>query len=126
MTDTLIQKIITHIQSLTNNKPYEYLRRNSDWFSDSFVFEGRKDSYPYIDERYRKYFSNRSLTKFEKDILLKFLINEDFNNNSYDKEIISMWLIKVWGGIKGIKKDSVIELLGNLKNQYSLSSHPIS
>lgn len=112
-----IKEIIEKINSLVNNQPYLYLENKSTWFSDNFVDINDNNRYPYINLSDCDYFHDKNVKKFEKEVALKFLINNDLNNNDVDDLKVALWVIKIWGGIKGIKETSIQKILINLENK---------
>jgi len=117
MTDTDIDTLITKIKTLTNNDAFGYLQLKSTWFSESFVDTIHKDKYPYVTNEFDTFFLDTSISKFDKEIGLKFLVNEGMNNHSYDKTKIATWIIKIWGGIKGIGSNSLQDIVDNLNKK---------
>lgn len=110
-------KLIDYINELCNSNPYDYLEKSSVWFSDSFVDINHKDCYPFYSTTYDNFFkSNKSF--FQKDVGLKFIINKDIIDKDNDNDIyrISEWIIKTWGGIKGIQSSTIKELILNLSS----------
>lgn len=111
-----VENIIDSINRLTNGNPFNYLKENSTWFSEALVSKSNKNCYPYMSDEYNDFFFNNNITKLEKDICLKFIVNRDMKNEQYDVNSISLWIIKIWGGIKVIKEASVSELIQNVNN----------
>lgn len=113
------KEIIEYIKKLTNQPLLEYLQTPSKWFSESLVKIGSKNCYPYYDSIYDNFFFDKNISHFTKNVGLKFLMNKDINDDSKDYFEISKWIVKVWGGIKGIKDSSLNEIIDNLNyNRY--------
>ncbi len=112
--------MINEINNLCNNNPYEYLTESSKWFSTNLIDTNHKDCYPYYDSIYNDFFFDKTMSQFEKDVGLKFMVNIDMNDTTKDIEILSKWIVKVWGGIKGIKDSTLKDLVKNL----SLKTYP--
>lgn len=112
-----IEKIVKHINNLCDGNPFKYLQNNSNWFSMKLTSFESRDRYPYMLTQHNSFFFDSNLTPFEKDVGLKFIINTDLNDPTKDFVLISKWIIKVWGGIRGIKDETITELVQNISTQ---------
>jgi len=118
-----INEIINKINRLTNNDPFSYLETKSNWFNDDFVDMKKINKFPHLEYGFEDFFFNPKIKKFNKEVALKFLINESINNCTKDLNLTATWIIKIWGGIKGIKDSSIREIIDNLdKKNYSFNN----
>ena len=116
MNNCEIETIAKKINILTDNNPLTYLEKKSIWFSESFVSDGNKNKYPYFDYRYKDFFFDTRIKKIDKEVGLKFIVNHSLNDPTKDMELIAKWIIKTWGGIKGIKDSTVKNIVKNIDN----------
>ena len=112
-----IKTIVRKIKSLTNNDPFKYLEAQSTWFSESFVSLEHKDRYPYITGEFDSFFFDKSISKLEKEVGLKFVVNNELKQQGHDRKKSAKWIIKTWGGIRGIKDSSIQDIVENLDKQ---------
>ena len=118
-----IEIIAEKINSLTNNDLLSYLKEKSSWFSESLVSMENKNKYPYLDYGYEDFFFDNKIEKLDKEAGLKFIVSEGLNDSTKDKELIAKWIIKTWGGIKGISDSSIKTIVENLNNKkYSFNN----
>lgn len=118
-----INEISNKINSLIENNPFPYLESKSSWFSDDFVNMKKENKFPYLVYGFEDFFFNNNIKKLDKEVALKFLVNDSINNDKNDIESIAKWIIKIWGGIKGIKDSTVKEIVANLnKKNYSFNN----
>jgi len=118
-----IESIAKKINTLTNNNPLTYLKKTSTWFSESFVSMEDTNKYPYLDYGYEDFFFDSRIEKLDKEAGLKFIVNLGLNDSAKDKELIAKWIIKVWGGIKGIKDSTIKDIVKNIdKEKYSFKN----
>ncbi len=110
-------KIAKYINSLIDGNPMEYLQKNSTWFSEDLVLSSHKNKYPYLQLQYNNFFFDTKISKFVKDVGLKFIVNEDINDSSKDIKLISKWIIKIWGGIKGIGDTTITDIIENINSK---------
>ena len=110
-------KLIKYIKQLCNESPFDFLKNSSNWFSNSFVTSNDKTFYPYYDTQYNSFFFEKNISSFQKDVGLKFLINKDINDTSKDLEKISEWIIKDWGGIRGISNPTIKEIVKKINDK---------
>lgn len=108
------KELVKHINSLCGILPYEYLKKSSNWFSENLVDINHTNCYPYYHGRYNEFFFDNNISRFQKDVGLKFVIHMDMHDTSKDILIISKWIVKVWGGIKGIKDSTMKNLVNGL------------
>jgi len=118
-----IDIVIKKINDLTNNKPLDYLSSKSTWFSESFVSTSNNNKYPYLVDGYENFFFNDNIDKLDKEVGLKFIVNQGINDSKNDIELISRWIIKTWGGIKGISDSTIQNIVKNIdKKEYSFTN----
>lgn len=118
-----IEKIVDRINKLVDEKPFEYIQKKSTWFSEKLVSPTHKDGYPYLNPEYNDFFLDTTISRFTKDAGLKFAVNIDMNDPSKDVRLISTWIIKIWGGIKGIKNPTINSIVENIdSNVYSFEN----
>lgn len=118
-----IEIIAEKINSLTNNNLLSYLKKKSSWFSENLVSMENKNKYPYLDYGYEDFFFDNQIDKLDKEAGLKFIVSEGLNDSTKDKELIAKWIIKTWGGIKGISDTSIKNIVENLNNKkYSFNN----
>jgi hypothetical protein len=108
------KEIIKYIKQLCNQEPLKYLELSSKWFMKNFTDINHKDVYPYYDSKYNNFFFNENIKPFQKDVILKFIINQDMNDSSKDIEKISSWIVKSWGGIRGIKNTTIEKIVNEI------------
>ena len=111
------KRMINQINNLCENNPYEYLLKSSKWFHNKLVNVDKEQCYPYYEEHaseYDKFFSDDDISPFEKDVGLKFMVNRDMQDKSKNLVEISKWIIKTWGGIKGIGDETVKVIVDRL------------
>ena len=111
-----IKKIVKHINLLVDENPLEYLQKNSTWFSEKLVLSTHKDGYPYIKPYHNNFFFDATISRFIKDVGLKFIVNKDMSDSVKDIKLISTWIIKTWGGIKGIKDSTIGGIVENINS----------
>lgn len=114
MNDYEIVEIVKKINKLTDNNPLGYLEKKSTWFSETFVSVKHKNVYPYYDDTFDDFFLDNKIAKLDKEVGLKFVVNQGLNNSENDIELISNWIIKTWGGIKGISNTTIVKIVDNI------------
>lgn len=118
-----IEVLVKKIKSLTDNDPFSYLQKKSTWFSENFVAMDNENKYPYLEYGYEDFFFDDSIQKLDKEVGLKFIVNSGLEDKNNDIEIISKWIIKTWGGIKGIGDSTIKNIVNNLdKKSYSFTN----
>jgi hypothetical protein len=118
-----IETIAKKINTLTNNNTLIYLQEKSTWFSENFVSMENKNKYPYLNYEYEDFFFDNRIQKLDKEAGLKFIVSLGLNDDTKDKELISKWIIKTWGGIKGIKDSTIKDIVNNIdKKEYSFNN----
>ncbi len=116
MEENKLNIIVDKIRQLTQ-EPLAYLQENSNWFSEKLVLNGHKDIYPYLNQKYEDFFFDKTIDKLNKEVALKFIVSEGLNDTDTDKELIAKWIIKIWGGIKGIKDPTINNIVNNLEKE---------
>jgi hypothetical protein len=111
---SIYEGISASLKKLCGNNPLQYLERETNWFKDDFI-----KSYPFMSEADVDCLKSAP-SKLHKEVILKFIISRDFHSDLDDDSKLALagWLVRIWGGIKGIHQKTLVEILSNInKNE---------
>ncbi|WP_067175269.1 hypothetical protein [Sulfurospirillum sp. UCH001] len=95
MIPNLIEYIVTELNRLTNSEPLNYLSLNRTIWLNERVTKELLDIIQAFD------LSNTNISPFEKDVLLKFELNNQIKNlnDTTRRRQLDKWIVCSWGGI---------------------------
>lgn len=118
MNPNLIEYIVTELKRLTNSKPLNYLSQNRKIWLKEHVTNELSKIIPVLNS-----LIDTNIDPFEKDVLLKFELNNQIKNlNGETKRQLDEWIVCSWGGISTHKDFKSIYDLKNRRLYDRISS----